>query len=456
MYLCQKFFMKKIFYIVIFITCFSLQAQFSIKGTIDPDHDYSWILLYKMQNGDQKYIDNADVVEGQFKFEINDSEPSGIYRAYYQIENSLYVEFIYNKEEVEFSFDPNDPDISLSFSQSKENNVYQSYYKEIRSKQQKIDSIQVLYFKSSEENRYLELEKHYKEFLGDLNEVQERYEKESMGMLANHFISASAQYNAESPHKDPSSYMEAIKEHFFDHMDLSDEELSHSTFVSDRLHDYVFYLNQAEDQVSENELQKDAIEKALQWIGDDMELLGSFESDLLEAFLLNENVEMINFVNENHYKNLPAAFQSDELNKRVIATLKTAIGITAPDFSWSENGTTNSLHALSGTDYYIVLFFSSNCPHCQMEIPEFYKFIIGIENIKVVAVGLEDEKGSWEAMTGTYNEFINILDLDKWSSQKVKDYGVTAIPTYFVLDVDKKILAKPLDFEELKSMFETR
>ncbi len=448
--------MKKILFFITFIFCFSLQAQFSIKGTIDPDHDYSWILLYKMENGDQTYVDNADVVEGQFKFEINDSEPSGIYRAYYQIENSLYVEFIYNKEEVEFSFDPNNPDNSISFSQSKENNIYQNYYNEIKSNQQKIDSIQVLYFKSTEESQDLNLVKQYKKFLGDLNKVQSRYEKESKGMLANHFIVSSTQYNAENPHKEPDSYMEAIKEHFFDNMDLSDEELSHSTFVSDRLHDYVFYLNQAEDQVSENALQKNAIEKALQWIGTDIELLSSFEGDLLEGFLLNENVEMINFVNENYYKNLPAENQSDVLNKKIVGTLKTAIGITAADFSWNEEGVNNSLHTLTGTDYYIVLFFSSNCPHCRMEIPEFYKFIIGIENIKVVAVGLEDEKESWEAMTSTYVEFINILDLDKWSSQKVKDYGVTAIPTYFVLDVDKKILAKPGDFEELKSMFETR
>ena len=73
-----------------------------------------------------------------------------------------------------------------------------------------------------------------------------------------------------------------------------------------------------------------------------------------------------------------------------------------------------------------------------------------------MAVGLEDEKESWEAMTNEYTEFINILDLDKWSSQKVKDYGITAIPSYLVLDAEKNILEKPEDFEELKSLFETR
>ena len=47
------------------------------------------------------------------------------------------------------------------------------------------------------------------------------------------------------------------------------------------------------------------------------------------------------------------------------------------------------------------------------------------------------------------------LDVDSNRETAVK-YGIQAIPTYFVLDADKKILAKPKDFEELKSMFETR
>jgi len=165
---------------------------------------------------------------------------------------------------------------------------------------------------------------------------------------------------------------------------------------------------------------------------------------------------MINFVMDTHYKSLPEAYQNQELIKKTESTLLTALGSIAPDFSWESDGESKSLYGLSGTDYFIVLFFSSNCPHCQMEIPEFYKFISGIENIKVVAIGLEDERQSWEVMTKEYNEFINILDLDKWSSQKVKDYGIDAIPTYLVLDAEKKILAKPEDFNELKSMFETR
>ena len=448
--------MSKYLFLLLFVFGHALQAQYSINGTIDPDHDYSWILLYKLENGEQSYVANADVVDGEFNFEIDEKEPSGIYRAYYQIENHLYVEFIYNKEDVKFSFDPNNPDTSIAFSESEENTMYHEYYETIKFKQQRLDSVQVLYFKSADKKTDEALEKTYKEYLAELKSEQNRFEKKSEGMLANHFILASSQYNSNSPNKEPDVYLDVIKEHFFDAMDLSDSILNHSTFVNDRLNDYIFYLHQGEDEASENELQKLAIDKAVLWIGQYWEILGSFEDDLLETYLISENVEMINYVMDTYYKSLPKTYQNQELIKKTESTLLTALGSLAPDFSWESDGKIKSLHGLSGTDYFIVLFFSSNCPHCQMEIPEFYKFISGIENIKVVAVGLEDEKQSWEVMTKEYNEFINILDLDKWSSQKVKDYGIEAIPTYLVLDDEKKILAKPEDFNELKSMFETR
>ncbi len=62
----------------------------------------------------------------------------------------------------------------------------------------------------------------------------------------------------------------------------------------------------------------------------------------------------------------------------------------------------------------------------------------------------------WEIMVKDYTEFTNILDLKKWDSQKAKDYGVTAIPSYFLLDKNKVIVAKPNDVEELKEMFQPR
>ncbi len=431
-------------------------AQFSIKGTIDPNHDYSWILLYKMENGDQTYVDNADVVDGAFEFKIGEDGASGIYRAYYQIENNLYVEFIYNKEEVNFTFDPENPAGSILFSHSEENSIYQDYYRTVSRQQKAIDSIQGLYFNSPDADRDRALEKAYADEVGQLNSAQKHFEEISKGMMANHIIRASAQHNPDKPFKDPEAYMSEIKDHFFDSLDVRDTVLSHSSFVNDRLRDYVLYLNQGSNPDVRNMMQQEAVVNATRWVGDNPEILSRFEETLLREYLYAQNAAMASFVLEEYYQKLPSDFQDEQLIRKVKGELKTAIGVRAPDFSWESGGNKQNLYELQGTDYYIVLFFSSGCPHCQMEVPMFHDFISGIENIKVVTVGLEDEVQSWENMTRDYPEFINVLDLDKWSSQKVKDYGVTAIPSYFVLDSEKVILAKPEDFEELKSMFEER
>ena len=430
-------------------------AQYSIKGTIDPNKDYSWILLYKLENGDQTYVDNADVVDGAFEFKVEGEAP-GIYRAYYQIENNLYVEFIYNKEEIDFTFNPEDPAETIFFKQSEENSLYQEYYKTARAKQKAIDSIQGLYFNSTDPVENKQLEEQYASALADLETQQSQFEDRAEGLMAQHIIRASRQYNPPVPVKEPQVYIEEIKAHFFDAMNPTDSVLANSSFITDRMRDYVLYLNQSDSQEASNILQKEAIDKAVEWAGEEYILLEQFEEALIQEYLNMQNTPMVQYVMEKHYSQLPKEVQDLQFMSKIIAAMKTAIGVRAPDFSWEDQDQQKHLYGLVGTDYYIVLFFSSGCPHCQMEVPEFHKFISGIENIKVVTVGLEDEVSSWESMTENYPEFINVLDLEKWSSPKVKAYGVNAIPSYFVLDSDKNILAKPEDFDELKSLFEER
>ncbi len=448
--------MLKYLFLSAMLLCGATYAQYSVKGKIEPGQDYSWILLYKLENGSQTYVDNADVVDGKFEFKIGESEPAGIYRAYYQLENNLFVEFIYNKEEVAFSFHPENPSGSISFSQSEENSIYQEHYSTVSSLQRGIDSLQVLFFRTEDPAQEAEIRKNYQELLAEQKSKQAYFENISKGKIANHFIRASAQFNAPLPVKLPEEYIKGIKSHYFDAIDVNDRLLSHSTFINDRLIDYVFYLHQADNPESQNQLQQEAIAESVAWIGDDYDILKNFEESLLEEYRLQENVPMIYYVVDNYYNKLPAQYQDDALKEKVVATLKTAVGLQAPDISWDMDGESQSLTGLTGYDYYVVVFFSSGCGHCQTEMPQFYQFISGIENIQVLAIGLEDDREQWESMAGGYHEFINVIDLEKWSSQRVKDYGVQGIPSYFILDKDKKILAKPQDFDELRSLFEAR
>jgi len=446
---------KKVFVLFLLISI-TTQAQYSVNGKIDSNNNYSWILLYKIENGKQVYVENANVENGAFQFILSSNQPTGIYRAYYQTENNSYVEFIYNNESIDFSFNPNNPSESITFLSSDENKIYQEYYQKISFHQQLIDSLQMAYFKSSNKKTDKKISKFYQKKLSELQKAQVEYDKKSEGKMAHHFIKSSAQFNAQTPFKETLDYINAAKNHFFDHIDFSDTVLSNSTFLNDRFTDYVFYLNQSENIEKRNTLQQEAINEVSKELNKNYTLIKNFDETLLQQYAQEENSQMIDFVLNKHYNNLPNEYQDYALKFKINSDMKTAIGNEAPDIVWDEGGVSKNLYSLIGTDYYIIAFFSSGCSHCKEEMPVFNEFIQRIENIRVITIGLEDERKNWEIMTADYDSFINILDLDKWKSKKVSDYGITAIPSFFVLDANKKILAKPNDVEELKEMFEEK
>ena len=217
--------------------------------------------------------------------------------------------------------------------------------------------------------------------------------------------------------------------------------------------DFIFYLNQSDDINELNQIQKESIDISLSKIDLNLGFKKNVEEIILDQYASEQNEEMVNYMLTNHYDKLPSALQDVGLIKHVLSEIKTAVGKKSPNITWKENGADESLYNLDGADYYIIVFYSSGCPHCLVEIPEFYNFVKDISNIKVIAIGLEDEGTAWVEMSRGFDKFINILDLKKWESQRVEDFGITNIPNYFVLDKEKIIIAKPEDIEELKKYF---
>ena len=157
---------------------------------------------------------------------------------------------------------------------------------------------------------------------------------------------------------------------------------------------------------------------------------------------------------------IAVALNDQELINDLILLINTAIGEVAPDFSIEiENDKkviTTKLRKLNSAKNYIIVFWSSGCSHCLDEIPQLDSFLKTQEKgfIKAVAVGLEDTPDQWKLLTKVYTEFIHVYGEGKWDNEIGDAYGVASTPTYFILDKDKKIIAKPEDFESLKLFFE--
>jgi thiol-disulfide isomerase/thioredoxin len=154
------------------------------------------------------------------------------------------------------------------------------------------------------------------------------------------------------------------------------------------------------------------------------------------------------------YDKLPANLKDEALIDEMRSKIKLAIGNKAPEITLEENGVQKKLSDLNVADKYILVFWSTTCSHCLQEIPKLYEFTMGNDAIHVVAVALEDHKKDYEQFAKKLSTWTNILGLKKWENEMAKAYKINATPTYFILDKDKIILAKPEHFKDVKAYFE--
>ena len=125
------------------------------------------------------------------------------------------------------------------------------------------------------------------------------------------------------------------------------------------------------------------------------------------------------------------------------------IGSIAPDFEIIE-GKMN-LHSLN-SEYTLLLFWASWCPHCTQILPEIKKAVenftpLSEEGGKVglvtVAVSLDTSRTEWQACVENNNlsTWLNFSELQGWKGEISKRYNVYATPTMLLLDKNKQIIA---------------
>jgi thiol-disulfide isomerase/thioredoxin len=449
--------MKKIFALLCFISSIA-HAQFIINGTLTDTLKTDWVLLYHVNGTQQQFVKSAIIKNdslliegkkqriGRFQFEIPADTEVGSYRVRYNTSDTGFVNFIFNKENISFSFHPKYPEETILFSESKENIVYASYLNEIAEKQQKLDSIQIAAIK----NPKLHLKERYKRILAQLESSYQKYVLIARELYVFPFVKASFRTNPSEIKTSPEAYMSFITTTFFNNINFSDSRLLSAPFLIDKITDYIFYINYSDNKTTQQILYKKGIATVLSKIKTPLYRKEVIEF-LIAQFETTKNIEIIDFIFENHYNKLPKELQSLSFKNEKKALLAAEVGRIAPDFSWTENGQDLRLSTLTDAPYYLLLFWSTDCGHCLREIPELQQFLQDKEKIKVIAFSMENSPGNWETMKMALPNWHHILGLNKWENKIANSYNIHATPNYFILDENKKIISKPEALEDLKA-----
>jgi thiol-disulfide isomerase/thioredoxin len=449
--------MRKIFVLFLFITTLA-QAQYKISGTLVPAKNYKNVFLYKVEGARQVYLKNAaikkdtliknqqQIVVSSFDFQFNEEFTRGSYRITYDLQNGGFVDFLFNKEAVDLTIDLNTNQPIVTFQKSEQNILYNDFLNAISLAQYKTDSLQIAYLKAPSKT----IADAYKASVNRIKLIQKQYFKKANGSLVSHFIQATDRYNAPEPAKTPQGYYSGVITHFFDNIDFTNTHLFNSSFLIDRISDYVFYMNYSEDKDQQFTLHKKAIDKVMSLIKN-----AKFRADVIEfltsQFSSAKEAPTVDYIIENHFNKLPVEVQNVEFKKKVLAELSVVVGRTAPDFSWEEKGKKMRLSELNDAKNYVLIFYSTECHHCLREVPQFFEFMKGKNHVKVIAFAMEKTNISWQKFKTTLPGWHHALGLGKWENKIARTYQIISTPTYFVLDADKKIIGNPEELDDLKA-----
>lgn len=452
--------MKNFFLFLFFCTAsFVVQAQYTIKGELTPPKNFNWVVLYKIKGARQVFLESGKIKKvtqtrngketeiGQFEFTLPENAEVGSYRVSYKTKGAGFVDFLFNKEHVEFTFNPEKAEETIQFQASKENMIYQEYIATVAKEQYKIDSLQVSYLKkpTSQTAGLYQVQR------SKITALHRQYLNISKDLLAYHFIKATNRYNSKSVAKNSEEYLKSINEHFFDTIDFSNPTLYNSTFITDRITDYVFYMNYSDDDKKQYQLYQQAVKTVVSKAKNE-----TFQRDIIEflitQFVNTNNIEFSDYLVSTYYENFPEAIQNKDFVNSYHEKTMVSIGRTAPEMTWKQEEQEYKLSALNDAENYVLVFWSTGCSHCLREIPVLYDSTKNLTNTKVVAFSLEKNKNTWEKQIQKYPNWYHAIGLNKWENPTARTYQIYSTPTYIVLNKDKKIIAKPNTLEEVQKI----
>ncbi|SHJ69007.1 Thiol-disulfide isomerase or thioredoxin [Maribacter aquivivus] len=438
--------MKVLISICLLFISLSIQAQGSIAGNFSPPKDFKWLIAYELTPNGERYSVDSAVRDGSFELEMPLTAQAGMYRLVYAVpQDEFYIDVIYNKkEDVKFNFNLQD---GLTITNSEENKWYREYFSKITAAQDKL----IEFYETNNEPN-----KEYTSIIKELNAIQTSFEEKHATTIAHKFIKANRSY-IPSEFEDLETFLKNKKQHHFDHLAINDPVLQGSNFLTDKFASYVFSALPTDITTKEQlaiEVNKN-VKTTAEFIKSTP--IGFQERSMHQLWKIadvNDMPSVQDYIFKNHLKKLAIANNNQKLVDELELAARLRIGAVSPDIIWQANGKKQSLLTMEEAENYLLVFWSSTCSHCLKELPALHEEVKEYDNLKIIAIGLEDDNVNWKEVSATLPSFNHAIALGRWESEYAHTFGIQSTPTYFILDSEKRFLAKPESDKEVVEFLE--
>jgi len=256
-----------------------------------------------------------------------------------------------------------------------------------------------------------------------------------------------------------------VKNHFWDNVVFNDNRLVRTPFFEAKLDEYFKnYVSREPDSIIEEVQYMLTVAKT----GNEIYpfLLFKFTNKYITPEFMGQDKVFLHI-----YQNFFAKGDTTLLNEaskksiteRAYSMMANQLGLAAPPLVINDiTDKKISLYDIV-SPYTFVAFWDPTCSHCKVEIPRvdsFYKAIWSKLNVKVLSVNINfKELTAWKTfikenkLAGWMHAYQTEADLNKEIQQGKPTtirqlYDVFKTPTFYLLDANKKIIAKNLSIEQ--------
>jgi thiol-disulfide isomerase/thioredoxin len=449
---------------------------YKISGEIIGLQDSSVMLAYYF-GGKQYATDTANVIDGKFTFEGNKELKGGMYMVV--LSESKYFDLIISEQKFSFSTKVNNLVSEMTFKNSKENPPFYEYLNFIVEMQKQVTPIRQQ-LESSEGEKKKSLQIKANEIDEKVREYRSNFLVKNSDKFFSKIIIATTEIEIPESPLDSNGIPDKnfpylfYKKHFWDNIDFSDERMLRTPIFFSKMDQYLDKLTakhpdsiniSADILVGKSRANKEIFQYVVSYITSNYE----------RSKIMGMDAVFVHMVENYYITDQCDWIDSTELVKIADRAQKIApnlIGRKAAEFHDFYGrpfmkDTLGILHTLNEIEanYTVLVFFGPTCGHCKKEIPKIKNNVDSLisagYDIKTFAVATEFDIAEWKNFINDQKtgEWINVADINHddegnpvASSDWRDKYDIYSTPVIYLLDSEKKIVAKRITHTQISEI----
>ncbi|MCU4165640.1 thioredoxin-like domain-containing protein [Carboxylicivirga caseinilyticus] len=413
----------------------------------------------------QMFVEDTIPANSSGRFLIDKKEPikQGVYIVY--LNSDQYFDVLIGEDQT-FSIKTSTDDLlaNLEIKGSDESVNFLDYQKFLRNKQLEAKSIQDKLKETTDEGEKKDLSSKLQGFGDEVKQKAIKTIQNNPNTFLALFLKGIQEIDVpemEAPAGSANPEQEVqrmrfnyYKAHYFDNLDLSDSRLLRTPYFTEKIDRYLSQVLVIPDTImigchkmiaaaeGNPEMEKYLIQYLFNWANESKTMgMDAVMVDMADAYYLNGRAD---WVDEEFLT---------KLRERVDKIKPTLLNKVAADFKMQSYNEQHFRLSEIRAPFTILVFWEPECGHCKKEIPKLYEEVwqkYADKGIKIVAVYTQNNKEEWVDFITEHQleEWIHLYDPYNQSGYR-NNYDIYSTPVIYILDKDKKILAKRLGVEQI-------